>query len=159
MAKAAAAASASSGSVVPATVPDAPAQPTLTHGNAQLTVAFVAPADGSSAITGYTANCTSSNGGAAGSNTGATSPIVVAALTNGKTYTCTVFATNDVGDGLASPASSAAIPATVPAVPAAPTADPGQHLDLGGVRRPRQRWECDYRLHGELRVERRRCHG
>ena len=114
-------ASPASGSAVPATVPSAPAGPTPTRGNAQISVAFVAPADGGSAITGYTASCTSSDDGASGSNTGATSPIVVATLTNGKTYSCTVVATNAVGDGLASPASVTAVPATVPTAPVAPT--------------------------------------
>ena len=91
---------------MPATVPSAPAAPTVTRGNAQISVAFVAPANSGSAITGYTASCTSSDGGAAGSNTGAASPIVVSALTNGKTYTCTVLATNAVGDSAASAASA-----------------------------------------------------
>ncbi len=114
-------ASAASGSAVPATVPTAPAAPTLTRGNAQISVAFVAPANGGSAITGYTASCTSSDGGATGSNSGATSPIVVSTLTNGKTYNCTVLATNAVGNGLASTASASAVPATVPTAPVAPT--------------------------------------
>ena len=65
--------------VVPATVPSAPAGPTLTHGNAQISVAFVAPADGGTAITGYTANCTSSDGGTPGRTLRRRSPIVVPA--------------------------------------------------------------------------------
>ena len=63
------------------------------------------PPDGGSPITGYTANCTSSDGGAPGSNTGADSPITVTNLTNGSTYTCTVTATNADGEGLPSPPS------------------------------------------------------
>jgi hypothetical protein len=114
-------ASNASASAVPATVPNAPAVPTLTHGNAQISVAFVAPASGGSGITGYTASCTSSDGGAAGSNTGGGSPIVVASLWNGKTYTCTVLATNAVGDGNVSNASASAVPARTPSAPAAPT--------------------------------------
>src|SRR4029079_12645121 len=104
-----------------AAVPDAPAAPTLTHGNALISVAFVAPANNGNAITGYSASCTSSDGGASGSNTGATSPIVVSALTNGNTYTCTVLATNAIGSGLPSAASSSTVPATVPTAPAQPT--------------------------------------
>src|SRR4029077_18697637 len=104
-------ASVASDPTVPATVPGPPAAPTLTRGGASVSVAFVAPgSNGGSAITGYTASCTSSDGGAAGNNSGATSPIVVASLTNGKTYTCTVFATNVAGSGVASAPSTSAMP-------------------------------------------------
>ena len=48
--------------------PAAPAQPTVTHGDGTITVSFVAPADNGSAILFYTATCTSSDGGVAGSN-------------------------------------------------------------------------------------------
>ena len=106
---------------VPSTTPDAPAQPTIAAASGQLTVTFVAPGDGGSAITGYTADCTSSDGGAPGTNTGATSPITVTALTNGKTYTCTVTATNVNGDGTPSPASA---PATLVGTPARPPRRP-----------------------------------
>ena len=59
----------------PASCRPRPRQPTVTHGNAPISVAFSAPAsDGGSAITGYTATCTSSDGGTTGSNSGATSP-------------------------------------------------------------------------------------
>ena len=88
-------------------------------------VAFTAPFNGGSPITDYTAACTSSNGGTAGSNTGASSPIVVTALTNGKNYTCTVLATNGDGDGPESPASATATPQTVPDTPAKPTVAAG----------------------------------
>ena len=74
--------------------PAAPAQPTVTHGDGMISVAFVAPADNGSAIQFYTASCTSSNGGAAGSTNNTASPIIVSLLDNGKTYTCTVSATN-----------------------------------------------------------------
>src|SRR6185503_15320342 len=73
--------------------------------------------NGGSAITGYAASCVSSNGGASGSNTGGSSPIVASGLTNGSTYTCTVRATNAVGTGAASAASNSFVPATVPAPP------------------------------------------
>jgi len=56
-------------------------------------------------VTGYTASCTSSDGGTPGSQAGATSPIIVTGLTDGKTYTCTVTATNAVGTGAASAAA------------------------------------------------------
>ena len=76
---------------VPGT-PDAPAQPTVTHGDGVISVAFVAPADNGSAIQFFTADCTSSNGGTEGVISGAASPVLVTGLTNGKTYTCTVSA-------------------------------------------------------------------
>ena len=116
------AASAASAAAVPGLVPTAPAQPTVTHGNASISVAFSAPAsNGGSVITGYTATCTSSDGGTAGSSSGATSPVVVSALTNGNTYTCTVFASNANGAGNPSVASASTVPATTPGTPAQPT--------------------------------------
>jgi len=84
------------------TVPGAPTAVSEAAGNESITMNFGAPAsDGGAPITGYTVNCTSSNGGAAGSNTGgagATS-IVVIGLTNGKTYSCAVVASNSAGTG------------------------------------------------------------
>jgi hypothetical protein len=50
-------------------------------------------------ITSYNASCTSTNGGATKSQTGASSPITVSALTAGKTYRCKVTATNSRGTG------------------------------------------------------------
>ena len=59
----------------------------------------------------------SSNGGAAGTMSGAASPITVSGLTLAKTYTCSVTATNAVGQGGASAASAA----FVEGAPGAPT--------------------------------------
>ena len=98
---------------------------TVAPGNAQVTVTFTAPADGGSAITSYTACCVSSNGGTTGSAAGAGSPLVVGTLTNGKSYTCTVTATNANGAGPASPASAAVVPSTTPSAPAQPTVSRG----------------------------------
>src|SRR5207342_2434149 len=100
------------------TVPGAPTIGTATRGNGSASVAFTAPAnDGGSAITSYTATCPSSNGGVTRSASAAASPISVTGMTNGKTYTCTVKATNAVGTGPASAASNAFVPATVPGAP------------------------------------------
>lgn len=89
------------------TAPDAPTVGTATAGDGQVSVAFTPPANnGGSAITGYTV--TSSPAGVTG--TGASSPIVVAGLTNGTAYTFTVTATNAVGTSVASGASNAATP-------------------------------------------------
>ena len=102
-------------------LPGAPPQPTIAAGNAQIVVTFAAPNDNGSTITGYTATCTSGNGGVTGSKTGTASPLIVTALTNGASYTCTVAAANVFGPGPSSPASAAAVPSLVPASPAAPT--------------------------------------
>ena len=105
-------ASAPSASVTPATVPGAPTGVVATRGNAQLSVAFVAPtSNGGSAITGYTATC------GAQSQSGTGSPIVVAGLVNGTPVTCTVIATNAVGNSAASAPSASVTPATVPGAP------------------------------------------
>ncbi|MBI5936822.1 MAG: fibronectin type III domain-containing protein [Betaproteobacteria bacterium] len=94
-----------------AVVPGAPTIGAPTAGNTQASVAFSAPgSNGGAAITSYTASCTSSDGGAAGNNSGAGSPITVSSLTNGKTYTCTVTATNSAGTGSASSASTSFVP-------------------------------------------------
>ncbi|MGO9873668.1 MAG: fibronectin type III domain-containing protein [Acidimicrobiia bacterium] len=109
-------------------VPDQPAQPTVVAGNAQIVVTFVAPADLGSAITSFTATCTSSDGGVTGAGllAGATAtPISVTPLTNGDTYTCDVFATNSAGNSAVSPSSGPAVPAAVPDAPAQPTATVG----------------------------------
>lgn len=116
-----------SNAVVPfAVAPGAPVIGTAVRGNGSATVAFTPPgSDGGSAITSYTATCTSSNGGATGSAGGAASPIPVGGLTNGKTYTCRATATNAVGTGAASAASNSVVPATVPTSPTIISATPG----------------------------------
>ena len=106
-----------------ATAPDAPAQPAVTTAAGFVSVAFSAPADGGSAISGYTAACASDDGGLPGSNTGADTPISVGPLDAGNTYTCTVVATNAVGDGAPSAASDAiVVEAAAPDQPAQPVA-------------------------------------
>lgn len=98
-----------------ATVPGAPTIGTATAGNLSASVTFSPPSsDGGSAITSYRA--TASPGGL--SNTGSWSPIVVAGLTQGISYTFTVTATNAVGTG---PASAPSNPVTAVTVPGAPT--------------------------------------
>ena len=110
------------------TVPGAPTIGTATAGIGQATVAFNAPAsDGGSSISGYTASCVSSGDGVTRSGTGSSSPIMVANLTNGAPYTCTVTATNDVGTGAPSAPSNAFTPVapTRPGVPGLVTATAG----------------------------------
>ena len=93
------------------TVPGAPTAVTPTASNTGASVAFTAPSStGGAPISAYTVTCTSSDGGATGSVSGAASPLWVGGLTNGKTYTCTVKATNIAGDSAASAASSSFVP-------------------------------------------------
>jgi len=98
-------------------VPDTPAAPTATAGNQSARVAFTAPADNGSAITLFSAACTSSDGGAFGSLSGVSSPITVTGLTTNKTYTCTVTATNGAGESNESPDSNPVVPLGVPDAP------------------------------------------
>ncbi len=101
-----------------ATVPGAPTITNAAAGNLKASISFTAPAsDGGSAITGYTVTCTGSGGGATGIASGTTSPIVVTGLTNKKTYTCTMVATNAIGSSVASAASQAFVPNTGPSDP------------------------------------------
>ncbi|MDP9335960.1 MAG: fibronectin type III domain-containing protein, partial [Actinomycetota bacterium] len=125
--------SAASNSFMPATVPGAPTIGTATRGNGLASVTFTAPAsNGGSAITSYTATCTSTNSGVLGSNSGPGSPITVTGLTNGKTYTCKVTATNAVGTSTPSAASNSFMPATVPAAPTNAKAVPGSTTTATG---------------------------
>ncbi|CAB4548564.1 unannotated protein [freshwater metagenome] len=111
-------ASASSNSVTPVTVPDAPTNVTATAGDAQIDLTWLAPTvDGGSAITGYTVV----------SSPAITAPVACTAttslnctftgLTNGTAYTFTVIAINTVGNSLLSVASAATTPRTIPDAP------------------------------------------
>jgi hypothetical protein len=111
-------ASAASSAFVAATTPGAPTITGATRGLSNVSVAFTAPVfDGSAAITSYKVTCTSTNAGATRTGSAPSSPIVVAALTNAKTYTCKVVALNAVGTGVSSAASSSFIAANVPDAP------------------------------------------
>jgi len=94
--------------------PDPPTAVTPTAGSQQISVAFTAPTDtGTSAITGYVAQVSSSSGDySAGSNTGTSSPIVVSSLTDGTAYTAKVWAINAYGTSAPSSASSSATPSS-----------------------------------------------
>lgn len=101
---------------VNAVVPSAPVVGVATAGDAQATVTFTAPASsGGAAIIagGYTV--TASPGG--GSATGSSSPITVTGLTNGRSYTFKVTATNSVGIGIASAVSNSVTPTASPLPP------------------------------------------
>ena len=64
-----------------------------------LKVAFNVPANNGAAITKYTATCRSINGGIAKATSSKAGPLTVTGLSAGKTYTCTVTATNKRGTG------------------------------------------------------------
>ena len=105
-------ASASQLVTVPPTVPGAPQSVTARANGTTAEVRFSAPvSDGGSPITGYTARCASSNGGVTRQAQGPASPVYVPKLSGGKTYTCTVWATNAVGTG---PPSAPSAPFRVP---------------------------------------------
>jgi outer membrane lipoprotein-sorting protein len=101
---------------VPASVASAPSGVSAVAEDAQANVSWTAPlADGGSTIESYTASdgvgdsCTTPDG----STTGCT----ITGLTNGSTYSFTVFATNAIGAG---PVSGASAALTLPTVPGAP---------------------------------------
>jgi hypothetical protein len=79
-----------------ASVPDAPTLTSATPGDGEATMHFTANGDGGSVITGYTATCGSF------SQAGASSPITATGLTNSTEYSCSVIATNVVGDSASS---------------------------------------------------------
>ena len=91
-----------------ATVPNAPTSVTGAAVDSQATVSWIAPFDGGSPITTYTA--TVSPGGQ--TCTWTTGPLgcTITGLTNNTPYTFTVHATNAIGDGPESAASTAVTP-------------------------------------------------
>lgn len=116
----------SSGTAPPPVVTSVPGAPTIgvaLAGDASASIAFAPPAsDGGAPISGYTVICA---GAGTTKSTGATnSPITLATLTNGVTYTCNVIATNAKGDGAAS--------ASVSVTPVAPVL-PGSLFTLGSA--------------------------
>ena len=99
----------------------------------QVSVAFTPGSDGGSAITSYEARCASTDGGVTKAATGASSPVVVSSLTNGKHYQCRVRATNANGTGLYSAYGATVLVPAVLTAPPAPTVTSSTGVG-GGVR-------------------------
>jgi PKD repeat protein len=99
------------------TVPAAPTIDAATAGSSQARISFTVPVnDGGTAITSYTASC-SATGQSTSTAVGTASPLLVASMSNGVSYTCSVTATNSVGTG----PSSAGVVVTPSALIASPT--------------------------------------
>jgi hypothetical protein len=100
-----------------ASPPNAPSPVTATAGIRSATLSWSAPNDNESAITSYTVSVSSSNGGSLGT-VGAISGTScnITGLTNGKTYTFSVTATNGAGTGPAG-TSNQITPASAPSAP------------------------------------------
>lgn len=105
-----------------ATCQGVPAMPTgvsASAPSAQATdVTFGTPSDSGSPITGFTATCSSGDGGTTRTATGPMSPITVGGLSKGRSYTCRATAGNAAGSSSPSIATSAiTVPSTVPGAP------------------------------------------
>ena len=113
----------SAATTLKAGAPSAPAAPSLTSGNAQLAVAWTAPADNGSSITDYDVRYSSDSGATwsewDASTTSTATIATITGLTNGTTYQVQVRAANARADGKWS--SSATRKAGLPAAPSAPT--------------------------------------
>ncbi|MDG2442084.1 MAG: hypothetical protein P8M13_02375 [Luminiphilus sp.] len=100
-------ASATTDPITPAGPPTAPSITQTDYGDGELYL-FVTASNGGASITRYDASCTD------GTNTytgiSATSPITVLGLSNDVAYTCTVTATNSVGESSASAATDPITP-------------------------------------------------
>ena len=105
----------------------APAAPTITSAASApggVAVAWTDGATNGSSITSYTLRAYDGVNLAATKSNCSSSPCSITGLTNGTSYTVTVTATNGVGEGSASTASSAVVPAALPAAPTVTTATP-----------------------------------
>ena len=104
---------------VPVTVPDVPTDvrataPALPSGRTT-TVSFTpAPNQSGAAVSQYEARCTSGDGGTTRSTTGTASPIRVADLTVGRSYSCQARTRNSVGWSAWSAGAAIVVPAGPP---------------------------------------------
>jgi hypothetical protein len=106
-----------------ALVASAPGAPTVTVFGASVRVTFSPPAsNGGEPITRYTATCASNNGGTTRSGSAGASPVNVYGLTLGRTYRCSVVATNADGHGPSSQLSAPFVAVGAPSAPRSLTA-------------------------------------
>jgi titin len=133
--------SALSTAVTPRTIPGAPAIGIATGGNVSALVRWTAPANGGSAITGYTvrvANAANVQVGALRPAAAGATSLTVTGLVNGTAVRFQVRATTAVGTGLFSALSNTVIPATT--VPGAPVISPANPGAIGGAITARANW-------------------
>jgi hypothetical protein len=119
--------SSASSSVTPATTPGAPTSVTATPGNVSAAVSWTTPASNGAAITDYVVQYSSNSGSSwttFADGTSSSTSATVTGLANGTSYVFQVAATNSVGTGSYSTASSAVTPRTVPGAPASVTSNP-----------------------------------
>jgi Ca2+-binding RTX toxin-like protein len=130
-----------SNAVTPAMVPGAPLIGTATRGNASALVRWTAPANGGSAITGYSVRvaiaATNVQVGALRPAAAGATSLTVTGLVNGQSYRFQVQATNAVGTGPFSALSNAVTPARVPGAARIGAATSGL---AGGVINATARW-------------------
>ena len=110
---------------VPATAPSSPMSLVATPGNGSVSIAFTAGFDGGSAITNYEYQLNGAGSWVALSPADGTSPVSIAGLTNGTSYTVKLRAVNSVGSGAESVASDSFTPRTTPSAPTSLVATPG----------------------------------
>ncbi|MBS4098897.1 MAG: fibronectin type III domain-containing protein [Sulfuricella sp.] len=105
-------------SAVSIIAPSAPQTVAAASGILQATLSFTAPAsNGGATIDSYTASCTA--GGVTQTASGPSSPLTVTGLAGGTVYSCSVYAHNSVGNGVASAAVSV-VPSSPVTAPTAP---------------------------------------
>lgn len=104
------------------TIPCAPTGLVATAGDGQVSLEFNSPPGDANPIVYYDADCSSPDGGAPARARNLHSPIVAGALTNGKTYSCTVTAHGMSGrDGVPATSQSFTPKSVQAAVAAVPT--------------------------------------
>ncbi len=139
-------------------LPTAPTINSVVRGNNSATLAFTSNGDGGSAIFSYNVTCRSSNGGLTRSTTGTSSPITISSLSNGRTYTCKIVATNETGQQPRVGRVELLRRRHRAAGADRLGRDPGQPLGDRRVHLERHRRQPDHRLHRNVHVERRRHH-